>query len=224
MSDLPLVRLPGMLLDARLWSRLPARPGVLDLPLRGSTLDEAVEAVLATAPPRFALAGLSLGAVVATALAARAPERVGRLVLLACNGRAPTPAQREGWDALEARTRAGGLSRITPDTLWPDLVAPPRREDAALAGLVASMAADTGEPAFLDQLGVQRSRVDVRPGLAAYPGPVLVVAGAEDAICSVAMHQEIAAAAPSAELVLLPGVGHLSPLEAPDEVGALLRG
>ncbi|SDD11754.1 alpha/beta fold hydrolase [Auraticoccus monumenti] len=219
----PLVRLPGMLLDHRLWSGLPPREGVLDLPLRGSTLDEAVEAVLAAAPPRFALAGLSLGGVVAMALVARAPERVRRLVLLGCNGRAPTRAQRDGWDVLETRTRAGELTRITPDTLWPGLVAASRRDDPVLAELVAAMAADTGETAFLDQLGVQRSRVDLRPGLASYPGPATVVVGSADALCSLEMHVEIADALPAAELVVLPGVGHLAPLEAPDEVDALLH-
>lgn len=224
MSELPLVRLPGMLLDARLWSRLsPVRP-VLDVALRGASLDEAVEHVLDVAPPRFALAGLSLGGVVAMALVARAPDRVARLVLLDCNGRAPTPAQREGWDVQERWTRDGRLDRITPELLWPSLVAPARRDDAELATLVAAMATDTGPQTFLDQLGVQRSRTDLRPGLARYRGPASVVVGAEDALCSVTMHEELVAALPHAELVVVPGAGHLTPLEAPAVVSTILEG
>lgn len=222
MTVLPLVRLPGMLLDERLWSRLPPSGPVLDLPLRGTTLDEAVASVLTTAPPRFALAGLSLGANVAMALVARAPERVTRLVLLSCNARPPTAAQRSGWDVLEAQARAGELARITPQWLWPSLVAPARTGDAELVSLVGAMATATGVPAFLDQLQLQRSRTDLRPGLAPYRGPATVVAGAGDALCSVQMHREIVAALPGAELVVLPGTGHLSPLEAPAEVAAVL--
>ncbi|WP_114560572.1 alpha/beta fold hydrolase [Desertihabitans aurantiacus] len=222
MNTLPLLRLPGMLLDERLWTRVGAGSDVVDLPLAGASLEEAVEAVLAVAPPRFDLAGLSLGAVVAMALVARAPGRVRRLVLLSCNGRAPTPAQHAGWDALEEQTLAGGFERITPEVLWPTLVAPGRRDDAELAGLADRMARAVGVRSFRQQLAVQRSRWDLRPGLAGFPGPATVVAGEQDALCSVPMHEEVAAALPSAELVVVPGAGHLVPLEAPETVAPLL--
>ncbi|RCK68020.1 alpha/beta fold hydrolase [Desertihabitans brevis] len=222
MNPLPLLRLPGMLLDERLWSRVGAGADVVDLPLVGASLEDAVGAVLAVAPPRFDLAGLSLGAVVAMALVARAPGRVRRLVLLSCNGRAPTSAQHAGWDALEERALAGGFERITPEVLWPSLVAPSRRDDAGLAALAEAMAVAVGVHSFRHQLGIQRSREDVRPGLARFPGPATVVAGELDALCSLPMHEEIAAALPSAELVVVPGAGHLVPLEAPEAVAPLL--
>jgi pimeloyl-ACP methyl ester carboxylesterase len=221
-SRLPLLRLPGMLLDERLWSRLPAPPGTVDLALPGASLEQAVEEVLAAAPPRFDLLGLSLGAVVAMALVARAPQRVGRLVLLGCNARPPTAAQRTGWDALEQRAVRGELERLTPEVLWPVLVAPARRDDVVLAALAGDMARSVGVDALRRQLGLQRSRWDLRPGLARFTGPATVVAGELDALCSTAVHREIADALPCGELVVVPGAGHLSPLEAPHAVAAAL--
>ncbi|HYH29825.1 MAG TPA: alpha/beta fold hydrolase, partial [Pseudonocardia sp.] len=85
----PLVVLPGMGCSPRLWSAaLPGGPvvhGSLDRP----SIDGCVDALLDALPPKFALAGLSLGGIVAMALTRRAPERVERLALLATNARGP---------------------------------------------------------------------------------------------------------------------------------------
>src|SRR3546814_5973887 len=58
-----------------------AEPWVADLTTQDSTAAMA-ETVLAAMPPRFALAGLSMGGYVALEIMARAPERVARLALL----------------------------------------------------------------------------------------------------------------------------------------------
>ena len=63
--------------------------------------------VLATAPNRFALAGLSMGGYVAQEIMKHAPERVERLALLDTSGRADADEQRERRDQLIEMSRIG---------------------------------------------------------------------------------------------------------------------
>lgn len=212
---LPLVLLPGSGCSPDLWPEMPGEVvhGVLDVP----TLDGCVEALLAALPPRFALAGLSLGGIVAMALVRRAPARVAALCLMATNARPPTPAQRAAWAAQRAALAAGASARSLQAALLPALTARRTQDERVLA-----MADAVGERAWDAQLRLQATRVDERPGLRAITVPTLVVAGEHDVICPVANHAEIAAAIPGAVLEVLPGAGHLLPLDAPDAVRDLL--
>jgi pimeloyl-ACP methyl ester carboxylesterase len=212
-----LVVLPGMGCSPRLWSTaLPDTPvvhGTLDRP----SIDSCVDALLDALPPRFALAGLSLGGIVAMALVRRAPERVTRLALLATNARGPTPAQHEAWAAARAAVAAGRTARDVQRDLLPVLLHDHAHDDTALA-----MADDLGAAAFDVQLAAQATRVDERPALARVAVPTLVLAGGADRLCPVDRHEEIAALIPGARLEILEGVGHLLTLEAPAQVQAAL--
>jgi pimeloyl-ACP methyl ester carboxylesterase len=84
------------------------------------------------------------------------------------------------------------------------------------------MADDVGAAAFDRQLAAQATRIDERPGLADVRVPTLVLAGAQDRLCPPERHEEIAALVPGAGLEVLPGVGHLLPLEAPARVAEAL--
>jgi pimeloyl-ACP methyl ester carboxylesterase len=213
----PLVLLPGMNCSPRLWD------GVVDGihgELTAPTLDGCVDALLDRLPPRFALAGLSLGGIVAMALVRRAPERVARLALIATNARGPTDQQRAAWSAQRAALAAGATARDIQRDLLPVLL---HRRTPDLEAVTLAMADDTGAATLDAQLALQATRIDERPALAAVAVPTLVLAGAEDRICPLDRHEEIAARIPGAHLQVLPGVGHLSPLEAPTEVSAALR-
>jgi pimeloyl-ACP methyl ester carboxylesterase len=212
-----LVVLPGMGCSARMWAgALPEAP-VVHATLDKPSIDGCVDALLDALPPRFALAGLSLGGIVAMALVRRAPERVTHLALLATNARGPTPAQYEGWAAARCALAAGRMPRDLQRDLLPLLLHDHAHDEVALA-----MADEVGAAAFGRQLAAQATRIDERPGLPHVQVPTLVLAGAEDRLCPVERHEEIAALVPGARLEVLGGVGHLLPLEAPDRVAGAL--
>src|SRR5215469_2286884 len=98
MPKTPLILLPGLLCDAALWA--PQREALADIAdvwigdLTGAdSMAAMAEAVLAAAPPKFALAGLSMGGYVSFEIMRRAPARVERLALLDTSARPDTPEQ-----------------------------------------------------------------------------------------------------------------------------------
>ncbi len=227
MSTRAVVALPGMLCDGRLW----AQPG-FDLgpdvtlhptPLCGSTMDEMVRDVLALPYAEMTLLALSLGGILAMAVAAAAPERVAGLAVLSATARPPRPEQHESWDQMAALTAAGGFEAITPELLVPVLVRDGHGAHPALRGTVAAMAVSVGPDRFLEQLSAQHSRVDLRPTLPGIGCPVLVCAGEHDALVRVDAMREIADTVPDGRLEVIGGAGHLSPLEEPAEVARHLR-
>lgn len=215
----PLVLLPGSGCTAALWSRLTLPVGVATPALQESTLDGEVDRLLDLLPERFALAGLSLGAIVAMALVRRAPGRVSRLCLMSTNPYAPTPAQHDAWAAQRVVLRTRSAHELQ-SSLLPVLLSP-HRED--LVPLTLAMADELGAARYDAQLRLQDTRVDERPGLAQVRCPTLVVAARGDRLCSVDRHEEIAGLVPGAELVVLDDCAHLSPLEQPEVLSDHLR-
>ncbi len=216
-----------MLCSPRLWGAVPEAlahgdggADVVHVPVAASSITGCVDAVLAAAPERFALAGHSLGGVVALAVARRAPGRVSRLALLATSARPPSDAQRAGWAATAAQLAGGASARDVQRALLPLLLGPGATD--AQREVALAMADDVGPPALAAQLSAQATRVDERPHLRHLGVPVLVLAGADDALVPVAKPTELAALVPGARLVVLPGVGHLLPVEAPGPVAAAM--
>ena len=226
MARAPLLLLPGLLLDERLYAaqvealRPQCVPQVVDL-----TRDDSIAAmagrVLAAAPERFALCGLSMGGYVAFEIMRRAPERVTRLALLDTQARLDSAEARARRRDLIALAERGAFAAATA-RLLPLLVHPDRREDAALGATIAGMAERVGREGFLRQQTAILNRIDSRPGLADIACPTLVLTGRQDLLTPVEVHLEIAAAIPAATLVVLPNCGHLSPLEQPAMVNAQL--
>jgi len=225
-----LVLLPGMLGGADLWHEvIGASPGrAVQVPgLAGvDSVAGLAAAVLAGAPPRFALAGHSLGGIVALEVVRRAPHRVERLALLHSSARPPVPAQRAAWQEWARRTRAGEFDAVVAELARLTLPAS-RRSDADLVARAERMGRAVGAEGFLRQLAAQDGRPDGRPGLSRYArsphaGPVLVVSGALDEVCPPGLQAELAAGLPGARLHRLPDAGHLSPIETPQPVAALL--
>ena len=223
----PLVLLPGMLETADLWSdvasslhlRVPRRIGRIDL---DDSVEEMAETVLASAPDRFALAAHSLGAVVALEIARRAPDRVSRLALLNAGARAGSDEQRRDWEQIRSRVEEGGFQAFTAEFAHVNL-APYHDRDAVMVARVESMAHAVGRDGFLRQLSAQLSRPDSRSSLQAIASPTLVVSSEADPVSQPSLQEELAETIPGARLERIDRCGHMSPLEAPERVAALLH-
>ncbi len=178
--------------------------------------------VLATAPNRFALAGLSMGGHVAQEIMRQAPERVERLTLLDTSGRADTDEQRERRDQLIEMSRIGKFRGVT-DRLLPILIHEERLTDVVLTDRVKRMAEQIGAAAFHRQQKAIMSRSDSRSYFAEYDLPTLILCGRQDALTPVTLHEEMAELIPGAKLAIIEDSGHLSTMERPQAATALLR-
>ena len=223
----PLLFLPGLLCDRALWENQTrhladiAESRVMDI-THADSVEALAAAVLAEAPPRFALAGLSMGGYVAMEIMRRAPERVSRLALVDTTARPDSDEQRSRRRGLIALARSGKFRGVTP-RLLPLLIHPDRQADHDLTTTIMSMAERVGQEAFIRQQTAIMARPDSRPGLAAVSCPALVVGGREDALTPPALVGEIADLIPGARHVIIEECGHLPPLERPHALSALLR-
>jgi pimeloyl-ACP methyl ester carboxylesterase len=222
----PLVLLPGLLCDERLFAaQLPALAAETDVTVadltRDGTIAAMAERVLAAAPARFALAGLSMGGYVAFEILRRAPQRVARLALLDTQARADTQEARSRRRGLMQLAEKGEFKGVSP-RLMPFFIHRDRLGDRELTGTVRAMAESVGRDGFLRQQAAIMARPDSRPDLPGIACPTLVLAGREDAVTPPERQHEMATAIPDATLVLLPRCGHLSPLERPEAVARQL--
>ena len=222
-----LVLVPGLLCTAALWGpQIEGLSEVAEITVADHTRHDSMEAIarsiLAEAPERFALAGLSMGGYVAYEIVRQAPGRVTRLALLDTGSRADAPERSAARRELIATGEREGVRRVS-EILMPQLVHPDRLSDRPLVEKVLQMAEDTGFDAFKRQQMAIMGRPDNRPLLPSIKCPTLVLVGREDALTPVELSQEIAAGIPGARLEIIPHCGHLSTLEQPEAVTRALR-
>jgi pimeloyl-ACP methyl ester carboxylesterase len=225
-EGLPIVLVAGLNCSARLYAdQIPVLwqfgPVVVADHRRDDSMAAMARRILAAAPPRFALAGLSMGGYIAFEILRQAPERVARLALLDTGARAETPERTEQRKPLIALARSGRFAEIF-ESQYPTLVHRSRHSDAALMAAVRTMNEETGPEAYLRQQAAIMSRPDSRPGLAAIACPTLVLVGDSDEPTPPELAREMAAAIPGAKLVVVPECGHLSTMERPQAVNKAL--
>jgi pimeloyl-ACP methyl ester carboxylesterase len=179
------------------------------------------ERLLAGAPERFALAGLSMGGFVAFEVLRRAPERVTRLALLDTTARPDSPDRAAMRAEQVARARAGRFEEVI-DEGWTMSVHPARHEDKALRRVRREMALATGVEGFARQIAAMSARADSRPDLGHIALPTLVICGEQDELTPLRLSEEIANGIQGARLEVVPHCGHLSTLEKPATVSLLL--
>lgn len=224
----PILLVPGLNCTAECYAgQVPAlwQFGSVLIPdhRRGSSMAEIAAAILAEAPPEFALAGFSMGGYIAFELLRQAPERITRLALIDTMARRDTPeGLQKRHDAIELAQ--AGKHRQLVAANYPGSVHPDNVEDAAIRDISIRMAVENGPEVYVRQQQAILDRPDSAPLLAGILVPTTIVVGEADAITPVAESQAMAAAIPGAELVSIAGAGHMSPTERPAAVAAALVG
>lgn len=222
-----LLLVPGLLCDEQLWRhQVAALSATADCVVADVATHDSVEglagAALAAVEGPFALAGLSMGGYVALEIVRRAPERVTRLALVDTQPRPDTDEQSERRRGFITQVRDGGFDEVVA-ALVPLGMHPAHVEDAALVQEFTAMAHRVGPEAFLRQQAAIIGRTDSVPSLASISCPTLVVCGREDQITPLEGSELMADEIPDARLVVLERCGHMSALEQPDAVTALMR-
>jgi pimeloyl-ACP methyl ester carboxylesterase len=222
MPALPTLLIGGLYATPRLFfAQLPALwrlgPVMVADHTRGDDLDDIARRILDGAPPRFALAGLSMGGALALSIVRQAPERVERLALLGATAR-PEPEEGKPFRrAAIEELRAGRLDELV-DSSFPVLVHADKADDDELRATMRDMQRTIGAEAAIRQVEAYMNRPDARPGLAAVAVPTLVLVGDADRLAPPDRAAELAAAIAGARLVTIPRCGHISTLEQPEPV------
>ena len=225
---IPLILLPGMMCDARLFGPqlevLSATRAVNVLPI---TQHDSVEAlasqVLAAAPERFALGGLSMGGIVAMEVVRQAPDRAAGLALMDTNPLAEAQAVKDMRGPQIQAVQNGKLQRVMQDDLKPNYIndGPNRR---AILDLCLDMAMDLGADVFVRQSHALMTRPDQQDTLKNFDGPSLVLTGQDDRLCPLDRHTLMARLLKNSTLEVIENAGHLPTLEQPKHTNsALLR-
>ncbi|MEL6958399.1 MAG: alpha/beta hydrolase [Pseudomonadota bacterium] len=207
-----LVFLPGMMCDARLFQHMPPGP-CLDIS-QHETVQALAADVLSAAPDRFALAGLSMGGIVAMEVIAQAPDRVTHLCLMDTNAEAETDRVAALRVPQIAKAEAGQLRSVMRDEMKPNYLADtPNR--STILDLCMDMALDLGPEVFVRQSKALMTRPDQKLTLSNWLKPTLILTGAEDRLCPMHRHTLMKELMPHARLTVIEGAGHLATLEQP---------
>ena len=223
----PLVLLPGMMCDARLFGpqidALTSDTAVMVAPItQADRIEDIAAHLLDQLPAKFALGGLSMGGIVAMEVLRRAPERVTRLALMDTNPLAETPQVAAAREPQIVAARAGRMLDVMREEMKPNYLAPgPRRAD--VLDLVMDMARDLGPEIFVRQSRALQKRPDQQTTLRKCKVPTLVLCGIHDTLCPVRRHEFMAELIPHATLQVLDDAGHLPTLERPAAVTDALR-
>jgi pimeloyl-ACP methyl ester carboxylesterase len=222
----PLVLLPGMMCDARLFApqiaAFSGRRTVVCAPISAHANITAIAAnVLRHTPDRFALAGLSMGGIVAMEILRQAPERVERIALMDTSPLAEADEVKTSRLPQMASVRDGGLATVMRDEMKPNYLSDGPNRDAVLA-LCMEMALDLGPDVFLNQSRALMDRCDQTNTLRQAQLPALVLCGRDDTLCPMSRHELMADCLANATLEIIEGAGHLPGLESPEETNAAL--
>ena len=229
----PLFFLPGWCLGrGPLNAAVDALHGtILDLPgYRGAPLvtafDAAADGVAARLPPGATLAGWSIGAQLALAVAARHPAKVGRLVLVAGTA---SFVQRDGWPhAMPPAMLAEFAAGIAADAeaMLPRFVGGFNRGDARAKDVTRALLdlADPPPPAAVLAAGLDWLRdIDLRPAAPNVAAPTLLIHGAADPLMPPAAAAALAALIPGSRLAIFDGCAHAPFISRPDDFLATVR-
>jgi pimeloyl-ACP methyl ester carboxylesterase len=223
----PVIFLPGMLCDKRLWQyqcfqkNKVIEPFYVDL-TRAKTLDDMFSEINETVKEPFSLIGFSMGGYVAQEYILRYPERVLDLVLISSFASGYTEYERQQRLKLINKVKELGIEYLTGDRLkqW---LSPERSKDHELLKTLKAMATQAGSEVFIQQQLATLNRNDRRSNLGEIQCPTLIIGGLRDMSIPLSKIQDLAKAIPNSRLYTIPDSGHMIPLEKPIELDAILN-
>ena len=223
----PIVFLPGMMCDARLFGpqmdAFSAHHPVMCIPInRHDCVEALAQDVLDFAPKRFALAGLSMGGIVAMEVVRQAPERVERLALMDTNPLAEKDIVKAARGPQIAAAQAGELRCVMRDEMKPNYLTDGPNQSAIL-DLCMAMAMDQGPEVFVRQSQALMDRPDQSQTLRDYTRPALVLCGRDDELCPIHRHDLMHSLLPNSTLEIIENAGHLPTLENPTATNKALK-
>jgi pimeloyl-ACP methyl ester carboxylesterase len=224
---LPIIWIPGHLCGPWLYAPQLAvfggeRQMIVAETNSDDNLGDMAERLLASAPERFVLAGLSMGGMVAMEVLARAPERVAGAVLMDTDASRVRAKEVEWRNQTMRRAERDGLEgyvgKFVRRFYMHDISVAER-----LGSLTGQMMAQTPVSVARAQARALDTRREMVPLIAGFDGPVEVIVGAEDKVCPPLLHQPIVAALVGAAYTEIPAGGHLATIEAPGPVNARIE-
>src|SRR5882672_3283851 len=224
----PLFLMCGLLCDETIWADIPSRLAPVAnahvMSFAGfSSIAGMAERVLAAAPPRFALAGHSMGGRVALEVWRQAPERVTALALLNTGVHPTRESEYDSRGLLVRLARRQGMAALADEWLPPMMGAPPDRVAEVMPALKAMVRRFTAE-SFAGQINALLQRPDARQVLPSITVPTLLLSGTNDTWSSLSQHADMQRIVSRSTLVEIAGAGHMSPVERPDAVARALKG
>ena len=172
----------------------------------------------------FVLAGLSMGGYVSLAYMRKYPADVRGLVLIDTKAEADTTEGTQGREKMIELVGKEGATAVA-DQMMPKMLAKDAAEQrpqvaAALRRIMEACPSQTIGHA----LAAMRDRPDRSGELSAVSVPTLVIVGDSDAITPPSVAESMARKIPGAQLVVVRGAGHMSPMEQPEQVNRGLKG
>lgn len=228
MADrIPLILGPGLMNTPRLWEHQTKHlADIADIRIvdtrQDTSLVDMAQRMLDSAPPKFAYAGLSMGGYMAFEMMRMAPERVTKLALLDTAAYADTPERSAIRRDMIALAEKGDFETVKRNTM-PIFLSPQRLQDREIVGIANAMCDEIGPRVFVQQMTAIMHRRDSRESLRDIRVPTLVVCGRQDQGTPLSASEEIAAGISGARLAVVEDCGHLSTIEQPQAVTALLR-
>jgi pimeloyl-ACP methyl ester carboxylesterase len=233
----PLVLLHGFPLDSRMWAAqsndLASHARVIAPDFRGfgrsaptgpfsldQLADDAHALVDLLGLKNFVLAGLSMGGYVALAYVKKYPGTLRGLILIDTQAGADTPESRQNRDRLIATTREHGAKPVADAMLGKLIPEATAKSRPQLVRDLRQMMDATNPQTIAHALAAMRDRADHTATLATIDIPTLIVVGDQDAITPPDVARRMQEKIPGAQLKVVTGSGHMSPMEQPAQVNA----
>ncbi len=224
LSTLPILFIPGASSDEANWEAQCAYFNGSAVNLTAlDNISAMGDAVLKAAPPEFIICGTSMGGYVAFDVLKKAGGRVKAAILCNTSARADTPErQRQRRMEINAGEDAYKAARLD-DNHYAAFLSPKTATDKALLARLRAISERVGYGTFKRHQQACMDRAESLSYLKDIKMPVLVIGGTDDTLIPPALQREIAEGIAGAQLALVPDTGHITNMEAPVAMNAVIE-